>query len=151
MLRVNTRRNVSFSMWTGIIDDHLVDRYLWSDCLAREKYFFFPEKRFPNLLRLVPFITFTQMWFVHNGNQPQLPANIRLILNITFPWNWLGESVTWTDRSQDINVLDFFFWGENTKSVLHESPIDSAEDLVAKIVVATNEINTTGGIFMRVR
>ncbi|GBM29915.1 hypothetical protein AVEN_111224-1 [Araneus ventricosus] len=37
------------------------------------------------------------------------------------------------------------------KSLVYETPVDSAEDLVATIVVAADKINTTPGIFERVR
>ncbi|GBN52916.1 hypothetical protein AVEN_10618-1 [Araneus ventricosus] len=37
------------------------------------------------------------------------------------------------------------------KSLVYEMPVDSAEDLVAKIVVAADKINTPPGIFERVR
>ncbi|GBN03622.1 hypothetical protein AVEN_206132-1 [Araneus ventricosus] len=43
-----------------------------------------------------------------------------------------------------------FFWG-HMKSLVYETSVDSAEDLVARIVVAADKINTTPGIFERVR
>ncbi|GBO16455.1 hypothetical protein AVEN_183384-1 [Araneus ventricosus] len=44
----------------------------------------------------------------------------------------------------------FFFWG-HMKSLVYETPVDLAEDLVARIAVAADKINTTPGIFLRVR
>ncbi|GBM06815.1 hypothetical protein AVEN_173577-1 [Araneus ventricosus] len=55
---------------------------------------------------------------------------------------------TWPPRSTALNPLGFFFWG-HTKSLVYETPVDSAEDLVARIVV--DKINTTPGILERVR
>ncbi|GBN47982.1 hypothetical protein AVEN_22010-1 [Araneus ventricosus] len=43
-----------------------------------------------------------------------------------------------------------FFRG-NMKSLVYEMPVASAEDLVARIVVAADKINTPPGIFERVR
>ncbi|GBM74184.1 hypothetical protein AVEN_104808-1 [Araneus ventricosus] len=61
-----------------------------------------------------------------------------------------GRPVTWPSRSPDLNPLDFFFWG-HLKSLVHETPMKSAKDLVARIVVAADKINTTPGIFERGR
>ncbi|GBM18582.1 hypothetical protein AVEN_47964-1 [Araneus ventricosus] len=61
-----------------------------------------------------------------------------------------GGPVSWPLRSLDLNLLDFFFW-RHMKSFVYETPVDSAQDLIARIVVAANKINTTPGIFERVR
>ncbi|GBN20883.1 hypothetical protein AVEN_5412-1 [Araneus ventricosus] len=67
------------------------------------------------------------------------------------PARWVGRGgpVAWPPRSPDLNPLDFFFWG-HMKSLVCETPVDSAEDFVARIVVAADKINTTPGIFERV-
>ncbi|GBM01265.1 hypothetical protein AVEN_170319-1 [Araneus ventricosus] len=45
---------------------------------------------------------------------------------------------------------ELFFWG-HLKSLVYEMPVDLAEDLVGRIFVAADKINTTSGIFERVR
>ncbi|GBL82217.1 hypothetical protein AVEN_252404-1 [Araneus ventricosus] len=66
------------------------------------------------------------------------------------PARWIGRGgpVAWPPRSPVCNPLDFFFWG-HMKSLVYQTPVDSAEDLVARIVVAAHKINTPG-IFERV-
>ncbi|GBM52199.1 hypothetical protein AVEN_170987-1 [Araneus ventricosus] len=68
------------------------------------------------------------------------------------PARWIGGSgpVTWPPRPPDLNALEFFFWG-HMKSLVYEMPVDSAADLAARIAVAADKINTTPGIFKRVR
>ncbi|GBO37895.1 hypothetical protein AVEN_81984-1 [Araneus ventricosus] len=69
---------------------------------------------------------------------------VRHFLNATYPARWIGRGgpVAWPPRSSDLNPLDFFFW-EHMKSLVYEMPVDSAEDLVARIVVVADKINTT--------
>ncbi|GBN02140.1 hypothetical protein AVEN_124771-1 [Araneus ventricosus] len=68
------------------------------------------------------------------------------------PARWIGRRgpVACHPCSPDRNPLHFFFWG-HMKSLVYETPVDSAEELVARIVVTADEINTTPGIFERVR
>ncbi|GBL91350.1 hypothetical protein AVEN_203500-1 [Araneus ventricosus] len=70
----------------------------------------------------------------------------------TYPERWIGRGgpVACPPRSPDLNPLDFFFWG-HMKSLVYEAPVDSAEDLVARIIVTADKINTPLGIFERVR
>ncbi|GBN74260.1 hypothetical protein AVEN_73201-1 [Araneus ventricosus] len=62
--------------------------------------------------------------------------------HISARWIGRGGPVAWPPRSPDLNPLDFFFWG-HMRSLVCETPVDSAEDLVARIVVVADKINTT--------
>jgi hypothetical protein len=42
--------------------------------------------------------------------------------------------------------LDFFLWGQ-MKSVVYETPVESVEDLIARITAAAEYIQTMPGIF----
>ncbi|GBN28235.1 Ectonucleotide pyrophosphatase/phosphodiesterase family member 6 [Araneus ventricosus] len=68
------------------------------------------------------------------------------------PALWIGRCgpVAWPPYSSDLNPLDFFFWG-HLKSLVYETPVDLAEDLMARIVVVADKINSTPEIFERVR
>ena len=44
----------------------------------------------------------------------------------------------------------FFFFRRHVKSLVYEMPVDSSEDLVARIVVTVHEINATHAIFEKV-
>ncbi|GBM75445.1 hypothetical protein AVEN_182316-1 [Araneus ventricosus] len=61
-----------------------------------------------------------------------------------------GSNVAWPPRSPDLNPLDFFFWG-HMKSLVYEMPVNSAEDLIERTVVAADKINTKPAIFERAR
>ena len=89
---------------------------------------------------------------MHDGAPAHITADVRHFLDATYPQSWIGRSgpVAWPARSPDLNPLDFFLWG-HMKSLIYQLPVDSAEDLVARIIVAADKISATPGIFERVR
>lgn len=140
------------NIWTGILGDYLVGPYILPDRLSGATYRIFLEHVLPRLLQAVPLPIQSDMWFMHDGAPAHFAITVRNFLNATYPARWIGRGgpVAWPPRSPDLNPLDFFFWG-HMKSLVYETPVDSAEDLVARIVVAADHINTTPGIFERVR
>ena len=46
--------------------------------------------------------------------------------------------------------LDFYFWG-HVKSLVYETPVQSEQDLIGRIVEASARIAETAGVFERVR
>ena len=65
-------------------------------------------------------------------------ANASQLLDEVFPNRWgvgRDDSVAWPARSHDMAPLDFFLWGV-MKALVCETPADSEEDLVTRIVAA---------------
>ena len=54
------------------------------------------------------------------------------------------------DRSPDLSCLDFYFWGL-MKTLVYDTPVDSAEELVARIVVTVREIGDIPEEFQNIR
>ncbi|KAJ4442675.1 hypothetical protein ANN_04264 [Periplaneta americana] len=75
----------------------------------------------------------------HDGAPPHFDRRIRNHLNATFPDRWIGRdgAVPWTPRSPDLTPLDFFLWGD-VKCFMYETPIDTAGDLVTRVVEAAH-------------
>ncbi|GBM36967.1 hypothetical protein AVEN_153916-1 [Araneus ventricosus] len=92
------------------------------------------------------------MWFMHYGAPAHFSSMVRHFLNATYPTRWIGSGrpLAWLPRSPDLNPFDVFFWG-HMKSLVYKMPVDSAVDLVVRIAVAADKINTTPGIFEMVR
>ncbi|GBN42518.1 hypothetical protein AVEN_208829-1 [Araneus ventricosus] len=69
----------------------------------------------------------------------------------TYPARWIehGRPVAWPSRSPNLNPLNFFLLG-HMKSLMYETPVDSVEDVVARIIVTADKINTPPEIFERV-
>ncbi|GBM63259.1 hypothetical protein AVEN_110944-1 [Araneus ventricosus] len=80
--------------------------------------------------------------------QHTCPAPLECHISRTMDRTWrtcvLASSLT-GHRTKGLFLLG------HMKSLLYETPVDSAEDLVARIAVAADKNNTTPGIFGRVR
>ncbi|KAJ4434221.1 hypothetical protein ANN_22769 [Periplaneta americana] len=55
----------------------------------------------------------------------------------------------WPPRSPDLTPLDFSLWGR-MKSLVYETPVETAAYLVVRVVVAAGEIADTPGVIERV-
>ncbi|GFS65387.1 uncharacterized protein TNCV_2451901 [Trichonephila clavipes] len=53
-------------------------------------------------------------------------------------------------RSPDLTCLNYFLWGY-VKSLVYESPVNSAEGLSARITATIGEVRSTSGVFANVR
>ncbi|GFX73605.1 uncharacterized protein TNCV_1263741 [Trichonephila clavipes] len=73
-------------------------------------------------------------------------------LDATCGERWIGRGgpVHWPPRSPDLSCLDYFFWGQ-MKSLVYETPVNSAEELVARISAAAGEIRNTPEMLSNVR
>lgn len=81
-----------------------------------------------------------------------ISVTVHHYLNQTFNERWIGRGSlnAWPPRSPDLSSLDFFLWG-HTKTLIYEIPIDTEEDLVARIIAAANHIQNIPEVFERVR
>ena len=77
------------------------------------------------------------MWYQHDGAPAYYHANARHLLDEVFPNRWVGRNgpVAWPARSPDMTPLASFLWGV-MKALVYETPVDSEEDLVTRIVAA---------------
>ncbi|KOC58641.1 hypothetical protein WH47_02229 [Habropoda laboriosa] len=62
-------------------------------------------------------------------------ANVRVFLDQAFHDRWIGRggAVLWPPRSPDMNPLNFFLWGHLKTAVYREQPVQSREEVVARI------------------
>ncbi|GBL77704.1 hypothetical protein AVEN_152923-1 [Araneus ventricosus] len=92
------------------------------------------------------------MWFMHDVAPAQFSLEVHNHLNVTYSRKWIGRTapVAWPPRSPDINPCDFFIWG-HFKSLVYATPVNTPEDLIARIIVAEADIKSIPGIFERVR
>ncbi|KAJ4431141.1 hypothetical protein ANN_19736 [Periplaneta americana] len=64
--------------------------------------------------------------------------------------DWQGWAGTVATSITGPNPLDFFLWGD-MKRLVYETPIDTAEDLVARVVEAAHVIRDNVGLLERCR
>ncbi|GBL83352.1 hypothetical protein AVEN_110665-1 [Araneus ventricosus] len=81
------------------------------------------------------------VWFQHEGAPSHYTNDVRQHLNVKFGQHWKGRGgpVHWPARSLDLSRLDFFYWGQ-METLVYETPVDSEEDLVARISLDAREM-----------
>ncbi|GFV56427.1 uncharacterized protein TNCV_1709771 [Trichonephila clavipes] len=142
------------NIWAGILGDHLIGPYILPDRLTGPRYLIFLEQVLPELLDSahVTAATRTSMWFQQDGAPAHFSISVRNHLDATCGERWIGRGgpVHWPLRSPDLSCLDYFFWGQ-MKSLVYETPVNSAEELVARISAAAGEIRNTLEMLSNVR
>ena len=141
----------SVNMWAGIVGRRLIGPYMLPRRLTGNIYINFLRNALPELLEDVPLNFRQNMWFQHDAAPPHFTLGAREFLNETFDRRVIGRGcpVPWPARSPDLTPLDFYLWG-HMKRLVYETPVQSEEDLVARIVVASDIIQNTPGIFDRI-
>lgn len=140
------------NIWAGLVGDNLVGPYMFPRRLNANTYLTFLRETLPELLEHVPLNVRQQMWYQHDGASAHFAHAVRMHLDATFGENWIGRNgpVAWPARSPDLTPIDFFFWG-HLKSVVYETPVETDEELIARIMAASDAISTLPGVFERVR
>ena len=125
------------NVWAGIVHNQLIGSYILPERLTGNVYKIFLEEVLPGLLDNVPLGIRRRLWFQHDGAPAHYALNVRRFLDQQFPNRWIGRggTVSWPPRSPDLTPLDFFVWG-HMKSLIYATPVESEEDLVARIAVA---------------
>ncbi|GFU53978.1 uncharacterized protein TNCV_5057011 [Trichonephila clavipes] len=142
------QERVSVNVWTGIVHNNLVGPYILPSRLTDRTYNIFLQEVLPEFLVDVPPFACSRMWFQHDGAPAHFSRNVRNHLDTVYGQHWIGRGgpVTWPPRSPDISCSDLFFWG-HIKSLVYESPVTSAEDLVARLSVAAGHVIDMPDVF----
>ncbi|GFU33881.1 uncharacterized protein TNCV_615121 [Trichonephila clavipes] len=93
-----------------------------------------------------------ELEFQHDGSSARFSADVRSALDTACTGRWIGWGgpVNRPECSSDLSYLNFFLWG-HMKSVVHASPVDSDEVLVARIAVVAGDIREMPGVFANVQ
>ena len=146
------QQRFAVNVWAGILDDHVIGPYLLPPRLNGVRYRVFIEQVLPELLEDVPLHTHHQMWMQLDVAPAHFSAQVRRVLSVTYPGRWIGRGgpVAWPPRSPDLTPLDFFLWG-HIKSLVYETPVPDEETLLARILVASDEVREMPDVSGRVR
>jgi len=139
------------NVWAGILDGHVIGPYLLPPRLTGPTYLIFLEHVLDPFLEGVPLNVRQEMWFQHDGAPPHFSLDVRRHLNRRFGQRWIGRGgpTAWPPRSPDLTPLDFFLWGR-MKSLIYETPVETEEDLLARVLVDAQQIDETPGVMERV-
>lgn len=142
----------SVNVWAGIVGENIIGPYLLPPRLNGHIYVQFLEQILPEFLEDVPLNIRRGMWFQHDGAPAHFSLEARQYLNEVFRNRWIGRGgpVHWPARSPDLTALDFFLWG-HVKSLVYETPIPNAEELLGRVMAACAHVQDMPGIFHRVR
>lgn len=150
--RLHHQWKFSVNIWAGIIDNFVVGPYLLPARLDGHVYRIFLEHTLPELLEDVPLNIRRNIVFQHDGAPAHFGLNCRTYLNAQFPNGWIGRGgpISWPARSPDMTPLDFCIWG-HIKSLLYATPVNTEEELVARIILAFDDIRERPQLFQRIR
>ena len=141
----------SVNVWAGILGDRIIGPHIFPGHLTGEMYSTFLDLTLPQLLEDVPLNILCRMWYQHDGAPAHFSIAARQVLNDKYPNRWIGRggTVPWPPRSPDLTPLDFFLWG-HMKSLVYDTPVESEQSLIARIVVAAGEISDNPRMVARV-
>ncbi|GFX07826.1 uncharacterized protein TNCV_4160951 [Trichonephila clavipes] len=142
------------NVWADILGDHLIGPYILPGHLTGPRYLIFLEQVLPKLLDRahVTAATRISMWFQQDGAPAHFSISVRNHLDAVCGERWIGRGgpVHLFLRSPDLSCLDYFFWGQ-VKSLVYETPVNNAEERVARISAAAGEIRNTPEMLSNVR
>ncbi|GFV60961.1 uncharacterized protein TNCV_4716151 [Trichonephila clavipes] len=117
----------SINVWAGIVHNNLVGPYILPSRLTGRTYNIFLQEVLPELLVDVPPFVRSRMWFQHDGAPAHFSRNVRNHLDSVYGQHWIGRG--------------------HIKSLVYESPVTSAEDLVARLSVAAGHVIDMPDVF----
>jgi hypothetical protein len=146
------QQRFSVNIWAAILGDQLIGPFVLPPRLNGNNYLQFLRETLPELIEDVMLFVRNQMWYQHDGAPAHFSRAVRDYLDQTYPGRWIGKGgpVAWPPRSPDLTSLDFFLWG-HVKSLVYATPVETVEDLTARIFNACEVVQHTPGIFERVR
>lgn len=141
----------SVNMWAGIVGERLIGPIMLPPRLTGTNYLDFLRNVLPELFHDLPLNVRQNLWFQHDGAPAHFSLLVREHLNENFRGCWIGRGgpVAWPARSPDLTPLDYFLWG-HMKSLVYETPVESEEDLVARISAAAEIIQAMPDVFSHV-
>ncbi|GFV36870.1 DUF4817 domain-containing protein [Trichonephila clavipes] len=134
------------NVWADILGDHLIGPYILPGHLTGPRYLIFLEQVLPKLLDREH--TLPLRLVLPCGSSKMEPPHISVFLfGITWMQYVVNDGLPWRSsalifRSPDFSCLDYFFWGQ-MKSLVYETHVNSAEELVARISAAAGEIRNS--------
>ncbi|GFW10685.1 uncharacterized protein TNCV_4918041 [Trichonephila clavipes] len=141
------------NVWADILGDHLIGPYILPSHLTGPRYLIFLEQVLPKLLDRahVTAATRTSMWFQQDG-APHISVFLFGITWMQYVVNdGLAVEVQCIDFSDRQTFPVWIISSGAMKSLVYETPVNSAEELVARISAAAGEIRNTPEMLSNVR
>lgn len=130
----------SINVWAAVIGDRFLGPHVFPGNLNGALYLNFLQNDLPRFLEELRPEQRQNLIFQQDGAPPHYSREVRAWLNANYP-NWIGRggAVAWPARSPDLNPMDYFVWGF-LKNEVYATPVQSEEDLLARIMEACRSI-----------
>lgn len=140
------------NVWAGIVGNHLLGPVILPGNLNGPMYLNFLRTTLEDLLDDLPVQIWRDLWYQQDGCPAHWDLNVRAHLNQRFPGRWIGRAgpVAWPPRSPDLTPPDFFLWGA-MEALVYSTPVEDVDDLMARVMLAGEEIRHSPGVFERMR
>ena len=104
------------------------------------------------MLNNVPMPIRRRIQFQQDDAPAHFRTDVRVHLQATFPGSCIGRdgTIAWPPGSSDLSPVGFFLWGF-LQEIVYETPVETPEDLVGRIVEAAGCVRDTPDIFEKVR
>lgn len=100
--------------WAGIIDGTIIGPYYFDENVSSRTYLEMLENFVIPELEMREF-DLNQICYMHDGAPAHYTLEVRQFLTNHFQ-SWIGRGegslLAWPPRSPDLNMLDFYLWGE---------------------------------------
>lgn len=135
-----------------MVDDYIIGPYMLPDRLDGHAYLVFLRDVLPDLMRDVPQEITHNMIYQLDGAPAHFARACRIYLDQTYIGQWIGRGgpFPWPARSPDLTPLDFCIWG-HVKDLVYETPVENQEELVARIILAFDDLKAKPGISKNIR
>jgi hypothetical protein len=137
------------NIWCGLIDNIFLGPYELPPNLNGALYLNFLQTKLIDYLDELPLNLRRDMVFMQDGAPAHFARPVRRYLDANFNWIGRGSRRPWPARSPDFNPLDFCIWGY-MKSMVYENPINTREQLMAKIETAAESFRNEQ-LFFKIR
>jgi uncharacterized protein involved in tellurium resistance len=101
----------------------------------------------------VPLATRRDMWYLHDSAPPHCARDVTQWLNNNFGEKWIARygPVLRPARLPDLNPCDLFLWGHMKQLLVYATPVNTIEDLTARVTQVTKNIPANPLIRVRTR
>ena len=136
------QRRFSVNVWCGLLGNKLIRPFVFDNNLTGNTYKGFLRNELPGLLKDIPLMIRSQMYFQRDGAPPHYIWHVTEYLNEYFPNCWLGHGgpLARPPRLPDLTTLDYYLWG-HMKILVYETKVDSRAALHHHNFAATEHIH----------
>lgn len=137
----NSQQKFSFNVFAMLMN-HRVFYFIYDQNLNSAKYVDILRIQVQNFLENIPLADLANCWYQLDGAPAHCTVAVDHELNQMFQDRWIRRlgPWLWPARSPDLTPPDFYLWGK-IKAEVYETPVNTREELQARVISAFNNLN----------